>query len=171
MKELDLKEMYAIAKGLSNKRKNAKSFAQKNTEEIKRLLNVIKEEYPDGFWFYSKNFNQTVLFFLNMVTPYYRDLVEKNYKTKVYETLLEVKPLCSIEQIKKSLNEYRRDRHITTLDIQNQALYAIEHQVPLYYFSYQCREMTDYLERKLLVEYYKSKESLSYEERVIYYIK
>lgn len=171
MKELDLKEMYVIAKGLNNKRNNAKLFAQKNTEEIKRLLNVIKEEYPDGFWFYSKNFNQTVLFFLNMVTPYYQDLVEKNYKTKNYETLLKVKSLCPIEQIKKSLNEYRRDKYILELDNQNQVLYAIEHQVPIYYLAYQCIEMTNYLEKKSLVEYYRSDEILPYEERVIYYIK
>lgn len=171
MKKEDLNEMYVIAKGLNNKRNNRELFAQKNFEEIKRLLNVIKEEYPDGFWYYSKNFNQTVLFFLNMVTPYCRDLVEKSFKSKGPYDLLSAKPLCSIEQIKKVLTEYRRDNHIIELGTENQVLYVIEHQAPIQYFSWDCKELIRYLTRESFVEVYKCGGTFANEERVIYYIK
>lgn len=171
MTKNDLNKMYDIANEMLSKeeKKDKKNYIRKHYEEIKALLNIIKEENPDGFWYYSKGYEPSALFFLNMITPYC-SLVEKSYKIKQQWALRYMKPTCSIEQIDKALDTYRYNKRVHTLESKKGVLLAIKNQTPVQYLTIQAQNMVRYLRKASLIEEYNCGDFEEH-ERVIYYIK
>ena len=163
--------MYCIAKEMLSKeeKEDKKNYIRKHYEEIKALLNIIKKENPDGFWYYGRGYEPSALFFLNMITPYC-SLVEKSYKIKQWWALRYIKPTCSIEQIDKALDTYRYNKRVYTLEGKKGVLLAIKNQTPVQYLAMQSQYMVQYLREASLIEEYNCGD-FEEEERVIYYIK
>lgn len=168
MTKNDLNKMYYIAKEMLSKEEeeDKKNYIREHYEEIKALLNIIKKENPDGFWYYGRGYEPSALFFLDMITPYC-SLVEKSYKIKQWWY---IKPTCSIEQIDKALDTYRYNKRVYALEDKKGVLLAIKNQTPVQYLAMQSQYMVQYLREASLIEEYNCGD-FEEEERVIYYIK
>ena len=109
-------------------------------EEIIHYLDIIKKENPDGFWYYGANYERATLYFLNMVTKYFRNRpiypIRKEYKLQNdYFEAYRFTSNCTKEKLNKVVEDYCRKKSITYQDTKEGILYAIENHIPTSYLK------------------------------------
>lgn len=140
-------------------------------EEIIHYLDIIKEENPDGFWYYSKNYNRATLYFLNMAISFFQSSypIKKDYKLK--EDTFEVHSFTSNfseKKLDKIVENYCRSNKIVYQDIKEGILYAIKNHIPTSYLNNKITYALFDLDTLGLIK--RMETNKMRERRVIYYL-
>lgn len=114
-------------------------------EEIIHYLDIIKEENPDGFWYYGVNYERATLYFLNMVTKYFHDKpiypIKKGYKLQNdYCKTYRFASNCTEEKLNEAIEVYFHKESLIYQDTKEGILYAIENHIPTSYLRNNIRD-------------------------------